>query len=181
MGAAVLWQVVSPLDHENRAWRRSFSRKLLVNNGLRDGSQRPPTRVEGIPSAFFRAEAAEAWTATKPIHDVRSVRRHLACTTPRIEVLPTRNPKVIFKALATGAVLYSTEEEVYFGLNPVGVRVWELLPPVQQQLDDVCRIIAADYPDVPADVIRADITELLEELTKLGLVKPSSAPAERAS
>ena len=45
-------------------------------------------------------------------------------------MLPTRNPKIIFKALATGAVLYSPQEEVYFGLNPVGVRVWELLPPV---------------------------------------------------
>ena len=51
-------------------------------------------------------------------------------------MLPTRNPKVIFKALATGAVLYSTEEEVYFGLNPVGVRVWELLPPAHQTLDE---------------------------------------------
>jgi hypothetical protein len=106
---------------------------------------------------------------------------HLARTIPRIEVLPTRNPKVIFKALATGAVLYSTEEEVYFGLNPVGVRVWEMLPPVQQRLEDISRIIAADYPDVPEEVIRADITELLEELKKLGLVQPAPAPAERAS
>jgi hypothetical protein len=96
-------------------------------------------------------------------------------------VLPTRNPKVIFKALATGAVLYSTEEEVYFGLNPVGVRVWELLPPVQHSLDDVCRLIAADYADVPEDVIRADVSELLEELTKLGLVQAAPASAERAS
>jgi hypothetical protein len=99
----------------------------------------------------------------------------------RIEVLPTRNPKVIFKALATGAVLYSSEEEVYFGLNPVGVRVWELLPPVHQSLDDLCGVIAADYPDAPVDVIRADVSELLEELTRLGLVKATPAPAERAS
>jgi hypothetical protein len=100
----------------------------------------------------------------------------------RIEVLPTRNPKIIFKALATGAVLYSPDEEVYFGLNPVGVRVWELLPPAQQQLDDVCRVLAAEYPDAGEEVIRADVTELLEELTKLGLVVPSaSASAQRVS
>lgn len=96
-------------------------------------------------------------------------------------MLPTRNPKVIFKALATGAVLYSTEEEVYFGLNPVGVRVWELLPPAHQRLEDLCHAIAADYPDVPEEVIRGDVSELLEELTKLGLVQATSAPAERAS
>lgn len=98
-------------------------------------------------------------------------------------MLPTRNPKVIFKALATGAVLYSTEEEVYFGLNPVGVRVWELLPPAHQQLDDLCRVLAAEYPDVEESVIRADVAELLDELLKSGLVLPAPAPstAQRAS
>jgi hypothetical protein len=102
--------------------------------------------------------------------------------TMRIEVLPTRNPKIIFKALATGAVLYSPDEEVYFGLNPVGVRVWELLPPAQQRIDDLCRLLAAEYPDVGAEVIRADVTELLEDLTKLGLVlPPTPASAQRAS
>ena len=99
----------------------------------------------------------------------------------RIEVLPTRNPKVIFKALATGAVLYSTVEEVYFGLNPVGVRVWELLPPTHQTLDEIVRVIASEYSDVSEDVIRADVSELIDELTKLGLLLPASASAQRVS
>ena len=96
-------------------------------------------------------------------------------------MLPTRNPKVIFKALSTGAVLYSTEEEVYFGLNPVGVRVWELLPPAQQTLDEVCRVLASEYPEVTEDVIRADVAELLDELLRLGLVHATPSPAERVS
>ena len=96
-------------------------------------------------------------------------------------MLPTRNPKIIFKALAAGAVLYSTEEEVYFGLNPVGVRVWELLPPAHQTLDEVCRVIAAEYPDAGEDVIRADVAELLDELVKLGLLLPAPATAQRVS
>jgi hypothetical protein len=96
-------------------------------------------------------------------------------------VLPTRNPKIIFKALATGAVLYSPQDEVYFGLNPVGVRVWELLPPVTQQLDEVCRTLQSEYPDAPAEMIRADVAELLEELEKLGLVVPSDASARQSS
>ena len=95
-------------------------------------------------------------------------------------MLPTRNPKVIFKALATGAVLYSTEEEVYFGLNPVGVRVWELLPPAHQTLDEIVRVLDGEYPDAGEGVIRADVTELLDELVKMGLVH-ASAPAQRAS
>jgi hypothetical protein len=96
-------------------------------------------------------------------------------------VLPTRNPQIIFKTLATGAVLYSPQDEVYFGLNQVGVRVWELLPPAHQHLDDVCRVLTSEYPDAPAEVIRADVTELLEELGKLGLVVPSDTSAPRSS
>ena len=96
-------------------------------------------------------------------------------------MLPTRNPKVIFKALATGAVLYSTEEEVYFGLNPVGVRVWELLPPAHQSLDEIVSVIASEYPGVGEDVIRADVSELIDELIKLGLLIRASAPAQRVS
>ena len=94
-------------------------------------------------------------------------------------MLPTRNPKVIFKALSTGAVLYSTEEEVYFGLNPVGVRVWELLPPAHQTLDEVCRVLVGEYPDAEESVIRADVTELIDELLRLGLVQPAPASAQR--
>jgi hypothetical protein len=96
-------------------------------------------------------------------------------------VLPTRNPQIIFKALATGAVLYSPKEEVYFGLNPVGVRVWELLPPACRHIDDVCRTLLSEYPDAPAEMIRADVVELLEELEKLGLVMPADASARRSS
>ena len=93
-------------------------------------------------------------------------------------MLPTRNPNVIFKTLATGAVLYSTADEVYFGLNAVGVRVWELLPPAQQTLDGLCGVLSAEYPDVPAEVIRADVAEVLEELAKLGLVQRADAPKQ---
>lgn len=96
-------------------------------------------------------------------------------------MLPTRNPNVIFKTLATGAVLYSTAEEVYFGLNSVGVRIWELLPPVQNTLDDLCAVLYSEYPDVDVQVIRADVVEVLEELTKLGLVRPASALKQQAS
>ena len=128
------------------------------------GASRPP---------WSRRERARSL----PIAPFAAMRR----ASLRIEVLPTRNPKVIFKALATGAVLYSTDDEVYFGLNPVGVRVWELLPPVHKTLDEVCRVLAAEYPDAPEDVIRTDVSELLDELIKLGLLVPSQASAQHVS
>ena len=87
-------------------------------------------------------------------------------------MLPVANPKVIYKALSDGAVLFSTEEEVYFGLNEVGARVWELLPPVMRTLDEVCAALTVQYPDADPAMIRADVMELLAELVSHRLVVP---------
>lgn len=89
-------------------------------------------------------------------------------------MLPVANPKVIYKALSDGAVLFSTEDEVYFGLNAVGARVWELLPPVSSTLDELCAAVARQYPDVDPGTIRADVTELIAELMSHRLILPRS-------
>jgi hypothetical protein len=85
-------------------------------------------------------------------------------------MLPVANPKVIFKSMPDGAVLFSTADEVYFGLNEVGARVWELLPPATHTLDDLCEAVHRQYPTVPVSTIRADVIELLDELAAQGLV-----------
>lgn len=95
-------------------------------------------------------------------------------------MLPTANPVVVYRALSEGAVLFSTTDEVYFGLNSVGARVWELLPPASETLDELCAVLAKEYPEVSADTIRADVNELLEELTAHGLVVPREASSSTA-
>lgn len=85
-------------------------------------------------------------------------------------MLPVANPKVIYKALSDGAVLFSTEDEVYFGLNEVGSRVWELLAPATRTMDEVCAALAAQYPEADPAVIRADVMELIAELATHRLV-----------
>jgi hypothetical protein len=87
-------------------------------------------------------------------------------------MLPVANPKVLFRALSEGAVLFSTTDEVYFGLNAVGARVWQLLPPATDTLDELCARLAPEYPEVDSQVIRGDVEELLAELTAHGLVLP---------
>jgi hypothetical protein len=89
-------------------------------------------------------------------------------------MLPVANPKVIFKALSDGGVLFSQEDEVYFGLNAVGAQVWELLPPKSASLSELCAAVGAHYPDVAPDVIQADVCALLSELESNGLVIPSA-------
>jgi hypothetical protein len=85
--------------------------------------------------------------------------------------LPTPDPGVVYCKVEEGAVLLSTGQEVYFGLNGVGARIWALLPPSNDSLEDLCVALGKDFPEVDTAVLRADVTELLEELARNGLVR----------
>ncbi len=78
--------------------------------------------------------------------------------------------EVIFREVEDGAVLLSTRDEVYFGLNRVGARVWELLSSPMHELEDLCRVLAEESPGVGIEMLEADVSELLERLRDLGLV-----------
>lgn len=84
--------------------------------------------------------------------------------------LPAPNPDVIYKAVEDGAVLLSTADEVYYGLNAVGSYIWEHLPPVLHSFEELVALLSALYPDAPAEVIRADVRELLDDLLTQGLL-----------
>lgn len=88
-------------------------------------------------------------------------------------MLPSPHPAVLFQTVTEGAILLHTEQEVYFGLNGVGVEVWQLLPPACTELEEVCGALAARYPDVPVEELRSDVTELLDTLVAQGLVVPA--------
>src|SRR5215207_1617270 len=89
--------------------------------------------------------------------------------------LPSPRPGVIYRSLEEGGVLFSVEDEVYFGLNVVGAQVWELLPPASRTFGELLASLSATYPEVDAAVIRADVQELLEALRAHGLVVDSAA------
>lgn len=77
---------------------------------------------------------------------------------------------VVCSQVSDGAVLLSTEAEIYFGLNETGARIWELLRE-GQSVDEICRSLGDEYPEVAAEEIRGDVEELLEELAGQGLVR----------
>lgn len=97
-------------------------------------------------------------------------------------MLPSPEPFVVFQRLGDGAVLFSPVTELYFGLNEVGARVWELLPPVSVSIDELCSVLAGEYPDAPGTTIREDVLELLGRLAheKLVASPPSSLGAAAA-
>ena len=85
-------------------------------------------------------------------------------------MLPTANPDVIVRNISGNAVLFHTADEVYYGLNPVGARIWELLPPASRTVDELCARLQDDYPEVAPEAIRADVLDLLSDLARNNLV-----------
>ena len=86
-------------------------------------------------------------------------------------LLPIPNPDVIHKAVGDGAVLLSTKDEVYYGLNTVGTCIWERLSPLTE-LDDLCASVSKVYPDVDPQTIRRDAEQLIGDLLAHGLLCP---------
>ena len=82
----------------------------------------------------------------------------------------------MFQALDDGAVLFSPSTELYFGLNHVGARVWELLAP-GLRLDELCARLRESYPDADAPALNRDVRELLDRLASEGLVVTPAAQA----
>lgn len=71
--------------------------------------------------------------------------------------------------MAEGGVLFSSESEVYFGVNPVGAIIWELLPSCDT-VQQLCATLAQRYSDVGPDRIHRDVTSFLTDLRANGLV-----------
>ncbi|MDB4870325.1 MAG: hypothetical protein JWL97_1329 [Gemmatimonadales bacterium] len=72
--------------------------------------------------------------------------------------------------LPDGAVLFSPETEVYYGLNNVGAVIWEQLREGIPSMDLLCEAVQERFPDATLDQIRADVLELLGDFSENGLV-----------
>lgn len=77
--------------------------------------------------------------------------------------------QVLFQNLAGEAVLLDLASETYFGLNPVGTRIWELLgnAPV---LAEVCIAVQSEF-DVDTAKVQTDVLALTQQLLNAGLVR----------
>ena len=73
------------------------------------------------------------------------------------------------------AVILNLESGTYFGLNPIGTRIWSLLQE-DGSLRRTFEVVQQEY-DVGPDELEGDILRLVEELCSRGLVNISS-PSE---
>ena len=91
----------------------------------------------------------------------------MATLTSRVRV----NDDVLFQELQGEAVLLNLKSGVYFGLDPVGTRIWQLFAE-HELLADIAQTIVAEY-DVAEDRSSADLLVLVADLERQGLVAVS--------
>lgn len=83
----------------------------------------------------------------------------------------TRHDQAIESRLGTETVILHLESGVYFGLDPVGTRIWEILADGATPADIRARM--QDEFDVAPEVLRADVQAFLESLLAHEIVRPA--------
>ena len=71
--------------------------------------------------------------------------------------------------MAEGGVLFSSDSEVYFGVNPVGSIIWDLLP-TASTFEELVAALSQRFTDVGVDRITRDVQAFLADLRANGLV-----------
>lgn len=71
--------------------------------------------------------------------------------------------------LGTEAAILQMDSGKYYGLNPVGARVWQLAAE-PRQVAEILATLLAEY-EVPAERCRADLLALLQKLRAAGLIE----------
>jgi hypothetical protein len=81
--------------------------------------------------------------------------------------------QVMARQVGEETVILDLASGTYFGLDPVGARIWQLLGE-GRTLAEVCESMLAEY-EVSRDEIERDVNELLAALVDKSLIKVESA------
>ena len=94
----------------------------------------------------------------------------MTASAPSVTLAATlhRSADVMQQVLGDEIVLLDMKGEQYFGLDPVGARIWTLLDG-QRNLGDVLATLHAEY-DADPDAVRTDLLLLAKSLLDAGLV-----------
>src|SRR4051794_21851404 len=85
------------------------------------------------------------------------------------------SPRQVSTEVEGEAVILNFDEGVYYGLDKVGARVWELLrSPLT--VPDLREKLVADF-EVEPDQCERDLRALLSELAEVGLIEVAEADA----
>ena len=82
--------------------------------------------------------------------------------------------EVVAREVGGEMVLLNLSSGLYFGLDNVGGRIWELLSTGPQSVADLCNIIEQEF-DAPRDRIESDMLMLVNQLTEKELIVAQAA------
>lgn len=77
--------------------------------------------------------------------------------------------EVVSCDLVDEAAILNMKDGVYYGLNPVGARIWNLIQE-PRKINDILDTLVDEY-EVEREVCLADLIELMEQLLDKELVK----------
>lgn len=77
--------------------------------------------------------------------------------------------EVLYEKIGEEMVLLNLETGTYFGLNPVGSRMWELLA-VTGEPETIVQTLCEEF-DVAVDILERDLADLVRELNDKKLIE----------
>lgn len=75
---------------------------------------------------------------------------------------------VMARQVGDETVILDLASGTYFGLDPVGARIWQLMGE-KKALSEICDTMLDEY-DVTRDAIERDVVELAQRLSAQGLI-----------
>lgn len=84
------------------------------------------------------------------------------------QIKPSSN--VIAKEVGGETVLMDLASGTYFGLDPVGTRIWQLLEEDTRPLAEISASVASEY-EAPAETVEQDLLKLAAKLVEHGLAE----------
>jgi len=82
--------------------------------------------------------------------------------------LISRNPELLAAPAGNELVMLSVDAGHYYGLDPIGRRIWEFLE-TPATVADICARLVAEYDVEPAQC-EADVLAFLDDLLAQGLI-----------
>ena len=80
-----------------------------------------------------------------------------------------RNEDIIFSDMDDETVMMSMEKGEYYGINPVGRRIWELVE-TPRTADDICKALHEEY-NVSPEQCHKDVLAFLVRLLEKDIIK----------
>lgn len=79
-----------------------------------------------------------------------------------------RNPELLHAAAGDEVMMMNIEGGNYFGLDPIGRRIWELIAE-PATIADICARLTSEY-DVAPDTCQAEVLTFLTKLADHGII-----------